>query len=391
MTYTERTETGWFSRLGGALKGILLGLLFFAAGTVLLFWNEGRTVKTGDSIAEARAVTVPVTDVSRLNPELDGKVIHASGRAETADVLVDPFFGVNATAIRLSRKVEYYQWVETARTETRKKAGGSEEKVTTYTYAKEWVGSPVDSSVFRDENYKTVNFAYGNFEDTEDFAPTVTFGAYVLPQFMKVAITGAVPLETELSDERRLALEKSVSLNSSHIRAQNNIIYLGANPFAPEVGDVRVTFTQVPPAEVSIVAKVTGNTFEPFIASNGYSFSRLNMGRVSAENMFAGAEEGNAVLAWVLRVVGALVVIAGLGMVLRPLSVLADVVPFFGNLVGMGTGLIAGLVGAAWSCLIIAVAWVRFRPLLAVSLAGAAVVLVVLAFIARKGGKPVKG
>ncbi len=391
MTYTERTETGWFSRLGGALKGILLGLVFFAAGTGLLYWNEGRTVKTGDSIAEARAVTVPVTDISRLNPELDGKVIHASGRAETADVLVDPFFGVNATAIRLLRKVEYYQWVETARTETRKKVGGSEEKVTTYTYTKEWVSTPVDSSVFRDENYKNVNFAYGNFEDTEDFASTVTFGAYVLPQSMKAAITGAVPLETELSDERRLALEKSLSLNSSHIRAQNNIIYLGANPFVPEVGDVRVTFTQVPPAEVSIVAKVTGNSFEPFIASNGYSFSRLNMGRVSAENMFAGAEEGNTVLAWVLRVVGALVVIAGLGMILRPLSVLADVVPFFGSLVGMGAGLIAGLVGAAWSCLIIAVAWVRFRPLLAVTLAGAAVVLVVLAFIARKGGKPVKG
>ena len=127
-------------------------------------------MKTGDSIAEARAVTMPVTDISGLNPELDGKVIHASGRAETTDVLVDPFFGVNATAIRLSRKVEYYQWVETARTETHKKVGGSEEKVTTYTYAKEWVSTPVDSSVFRDENYKNVNFAYGNFEDTEDFA-----------------------------------------------------------------------------------------------------------------------------------------------------------------------------------------------------------------------------
>ena len=37
--------------------------------------------------------------------------------------------------------------------------------------------------------------------------------------------------------------------------------------------------------------------------------------------------------------------------------------------------LIAGFVGAAWSCLIIAVAWVRFQPLLAVTLAGAAEVI----------------
>ena len=153
------------------------------------------------------------------------------------------------------------------------------------------------------------------------------------------------------------------------------------------MGDVRITFTQVPPAEVSIVGKVIGDTFEPFIASNGYSFSRLDMGRVSADNMFAGAESENKVMAWVLRIGGALVVILGLSMILRPLSVVADVLPLLGDLVGAGTGLVAWLLGGAWSCIIIAIAWIRFRPVLAFSLIGAAVALLVAVLFMRKRKK----
>lgn len=441
MVHTEVTTTSWSSRLGGAFKGILFGLLLFIAGTVLLYWNEGRTVKTGDAISEARAVTVPVEDISQVDPALMGKVIHASGLADTTDTLVDPVFGVTTTAIKLSRKVEYYQWVEKAQSETRKKMGGGEETVTTYSYTQEWVPQPIPSENFKDDAYRNANFVRGDFNDEEMYAPKVTFGAYVLPQSMKTSIGGAVPLDVQISDEQRNALEKSLGQSTSevselsrqlgpaanefarqtesaarqgrprvntaylgnkksalpsrlgaarqYVHTQNNVIYLGATPGAPEVGDVRVSFRQVLPAEISIVAKVKGDTFEPFIASNGYSFSRLTMGRISAENMFAGAESSNKATAWILRVVGALVVISGLGMIFRPLSVLADVLPFLGTLVGMGTGFVAGLLGVAWSCVVIAVAWVRFRPMLALALIGVAVALVVTLFVLKRK-KPVE-
>ena len=36
----------------------------------LLYWNEGRTVKTGDAIGEARAAAVELNDISKADPSL---------------------------------------------------------------------------------------------------------------------------------------------------------------------------------------------------------------------------------------------------------------------------------------------------------------------------------
>ncbi len=94
--------------------------------------------KTAGAIGEAETVTQEVKDISTINPELDGKVIHALGFADTNDILKDEIFGVQERAIKLSRKVEYFQWEEHSHTETRKKLGGGEETITTYTYEKEW-------------------------------------------------------------------------------------------------------------------------------------------------------------------------------------------------------------------------------------------------------------
>ena len=48
---------------------------------------------------------------------------------------------------------------------------------------------------------------------------------------------------------------------------------------------------------------------------------------------------------------------------------------------GAGIGLVSLLLGLAWSFVVIAVAWVRFRPLLSGSLLAAAAVFLVLIFV----------
>lgn len=422
MAYTETTQTSWGSRLGGAFKGMVTGIVLVVVGTILLYWNEGRTVKTGGAINEARSVAVKVDDISRVDPALAGKVIYATGRADTRDVLTDPIFGASATAIDISRRVEYYQWQEHSRQETRKKLGGGEETVTTYTYTREWVGGPIDSGSFKDPEYQGRNKVLASYEDETLYAPNVTFGGYTLPDFLKRSIGGAVPLDLVLDEDRKKAIFEGLSVEPGpvgnaalpavsssdpasldaalmggvsgvvppqdrYVHAQGNVLYLGEKPGSPQVGDVRVTFTQTPPADVSIIAQVAGNTFEEFTATNGYTFSRLSMGTVGMERMFAGAESDNAIMAWILRVVGTIVVIAGLGTILHPLSVIADVIPILGSIVGVGTGLVAFLLGLAWSLLVIAVAWIRFRPVLAASLLGGVVVLVGLLFVKGRKGK----
>ena len=42
MAVTEVSVESWGSRLGGAFKGILVGIILFILAFPLLFWNEGR-------------------------------------------------------------------------------------------------------------------------------------------------------------------------------------------------------------------------------------------------------------------------------------------------------------------------------------------------------------
>ncbi len=404
MAYTETTTRGWGERLGGAFKGIITGFIIIALGTVLLWWNEERTFKTAGAIGEAQLVTEDVEDISRVDPSLDGKVIHAAARAETKDILRDPIFGAHINAIKLTRKVEYYQWRENSESHTRKKLGGGEETVTTYTYSREWVSSPIDSGAFHDPEYANATVRYGsdagpndvlaNIEDDDLWAKNVTFGAYNLPDRLIHSIQGSENLNLDAQSLDISAITGVVQVSELYakrylgrrqllpdeikkfVHVSGSTIYLGMSPNTPHIGDVRVTFSYTPMAQVSIIAKVFKNTFEAYKASNGYDFIQLSMGAVSMEKMFEGAKSANNIMAWLLRLGGLILVIIGLKMILAPLSVLADVIPILGSIVGAGAGFVAFLLGLAWSLIVIAIAWIRFRPIVAGCLIAAAVAIV---------------
>ena len=144
MAVTETTTEGWGSRLGGSIKGVLAGGLIFLAGFPILFWNEGNAVKTARAIDEGEGACVSLESNAKVDPEMEGKFVHMSGKADTKDILVDDVFGISNTAIRLERKVEMFQWIEDSKTQEKKKLGGSVEKTTTYTYRQAWVDHAID-------------------------------------------------------------------------------------------------------------------------------------------------------------------------------------------------------------------------------------------------------
>lgn len=384
MAYTETKTTNYGQRLSGSLKGIISGLLMFIVGTCLLWWNEGRAVKTAKGIKEAQSVAVHVDDVSSVDASFNGKLIHASAFADTKDTLSDDFLGVRELAVKLNRKVEYYQWVENTKTEKRDRIGGSEETVTTYTYEMKWVNAPVASSEFKDEQYRNRNFVLTQMEDKEQMAPNVTFGAYTLPDFLKRRISGDVPATVKMTDEQiqewNKELRSSNNLNESAskdsisndsislVHVSNNVVYFGRSSKKPQVGDVRITFNKVMPADISLIAKVNGSTFEEYTAKNGSSFSRLEMGQKSAENMFEHAHDENRTLTWILRLVGVLLVIFGLKTMFSILPTLFKVLPFLADIVNLGVGLVCSVLGLVWSLLVIGVAWLFYRPLLGITL-----------------------
>jgi hypothetical protein len=100
--------------------------------------------------------------------------------------------------------------------------------------------------------------------------------------------------------------------------------------------------------------------------------------------MIRTEQSSNARLTWILRLVGFVVMALGIGLVLNPLKVLADVVPFIGSIVGFGVGVIAFLLAAVLSLITIALSWIAVRPVLGISLlAAAGIGIIALVMLSR--------
>jgi hypothetical protein len=358
-SFTEASSQGWLSRLGDAFKGILFGIVMFVVAFPLLFWNEGRAVKTEKSLAEGRGAVVTVAS-DRMEPANEGKLVHTTGRAKTEETLADADLGVSANAIRLKRKVEMEQWKETAKSEKKDKVGGGTETITTYSYSREWSDTLVDSSRFKQPDGHQ-NPRAMEVKGAQWTASKVTLGAFTLSPSQISSIDGEEPLPVAAGAATPSVLGGKASV-------QGGGFYVGQDPQSPSIGDLRVTFYRVPETDLTVVAKQTGNSFQPYRARAGGSVDLQRRGIATADDMFASAEQSNMVLTWVLRGVGWLVMCIGIGLVLRPLSVLASVLPILGDIVGAGTGLIAFLLGSVLTAVSIALAWIAFRPVLGIAM-----------------------
>ena len=352
---------------------MLFGLIAVCAAVVLLWVNEGRAVKTRKTLDEGAKdfVTVPFDKVDAAN---EGKLVYVTGMASTSEVLRDDVLNVSAPALKLRRVVEYYQWVEDKKSETKKSLGGGEETVVTYTYAKKWTGRPVDSSRFNrsagHENPKVV------LDDLTLTAEPIALGAFTLSDGLAGRISTYTPLVPEEGGEVPDAVAEK------KVQAEGDGFYIGDDPKNPAVGDMRVSHEAALPGEVSVIAAQSGSSFEPYSAKAGGRIEMLSEGVRSAESMFEGAQKSNKVLTWVLRAVGAVIMFIGFSALFRPLSVIADVVPLVGSIVEIGTGFVAVLLTIPISLVVIAFAWIFYRPLIGIPLLVVAVAAVI--FLIRK-------
>lgn len=367
---TEVTHQSWFGRLGGAFKGILFGLLLIVGSFILLFWNEGRAVERHKTLKEGAAAVVSVS-ADRVDSGRDGTLVHVTGRAETDETLRDDAFDVSAPALRLERQVEMYQWTEDERKETEKKVGGGTETTTTYSYDKTWSEKLIDSDGFQrpdgHENPEAMPWS-----SRQIAANRVTLGDFELSDGLVRRIDRWEPLRVGSTEEIPAEMEPG------RTRLHDGGLYFGdGSPGAPEIGDVRVSFRIVQPTDVSIVAQQSGNGFRPFQARAGGTVELLELGTVSADEMFEAAQRRNTMLTWGLRFAGFLLMAFGFSLLLRPLAVFADVLPILGILVGAGIGFVSFLVAAIVSLITIAVAWIFYRPLLGIALVALAVGVIV--------------
>ena len=392
MAYTETTTTGYGTRVKNSFGGIVTGFVMFCLATALLWWNEGRAVKTDKMLNEAEKVCVVMENPQKKDAALDGELVCATAVATTEDSLVDNQYGIGAKAISLQRRVEYYQWTEESESKSEDKLGGKEVTTTTYTYKRDWVREPVASDEFKDPAYRGRNFVLTTVEESDQWAGNVTFGAYTLNESLIHRISSVEDMVLDIDSARIAAWNKEVALvaarqsgeepdSQDRIHVSGNQVYYGLTPSSPAVGDVRVTFEKVVPAKVTLISQVDGETFKPFKSKNGKRFQTLVMGKKDAAEIFEAEHETNNMWLWVLRILGVLFVIGGLKSIFGIFETLLKVVPFLSSILGWGVGLVCTVVGIVWSIIIIALAWLFYRPLLGIGLlAGAAFLIWLFAF-----------
>lgn len=356
-TFVETKTKSWFSRIAESIVGVLIGIVCIVASAVLLFWNEGRAVTTARSLAEGGKVVIDAA-ADQVDPANEGKLVHVSGAGNATAPLVDQEFGISARALRLARVAEMYQWEEEKREETSRSAGGSETTTTTYSYNKVWSDRTINSQNFRQrENHANPARKYNRLDvDAKD----ATLGAYKLDDRVLnlLAPRRVLTVSPDAADKLRDRIADAKVVDGK--------IYIGPDPAQPRIGDYRISYLTVPVGPVSVIGQQIGAGFGPYQTKAGDRLLMATAATQSAESMFKDAERENLILTWIVRIVGLAVMWLGAFLILNPLVVVADVVPLIGSIIGAGAGLVALAFAAIVGPLVIAVAWLWYRPLVSV-------------------------
>lgn len=323
---------------------------------VLLFWNEGRAVARYKDLQESAGLVVNVDDISTLHSDMDGKLVHMTGEAVPDSDVQDSIFGVTTDGLKLRRNVQMYQWVEHKSQKTTKKTGGSSQTKTTYDYSTEWKDNLVNSGGFQyqggHENPSTMMF------DRSTMIPSsISFGAYVLSTGLINGISWFTPFESVST----AAIPQDSTAQGAQLVGNN--FYFGNDPTYPTVGDTKVSFDYVPSGTISLMAVQEGASFSAYTTSRGGSVMFIKPGSVSAEDMLAQAEAENEFLTWILRLAGFGLMYCGFSSMLQPLITFADFIPLLGNILEGGVvPCLALVVTATLSSVVIAIAWIFYRP-----------------------------
>ena len=351
-------------RVGNAFKGIIAGIIFVLIGIVLLWWNEGNNVRNLKTTAELSKNVIDVSS-SSVDSKNEGKLIATNGELINEEELTDSTFGVTIKTPKMERVVEVYQWKEDSDTD--------DDGNTTYRYEKTWDSDLIDSSNFHQSGHS--NPTSKPYENEEYYAKNVKVGAFSL-----------APDQIEsLSTNANYRDFKPDVISKLHLSISGDYITTSKNVESPEIGDVRILFVYNDSTTISVLAVQSGNSFKDFVSSSNKTVNRVMDGTKSSAEMISVIKSENNFLKWLFRFLGTIFVMVGISAILKPISAITSFIPILGNVVNSAVGLVSMLLGLAVSLFIIGVAWIRYRPLLGISLL--AIVVGIIVLLVTKGKK----
>ncbi len=389
---TKVTRTGYGSRVGQSIGGVLIGLLLFVASFVVLYWNEGRQ----DMSLIAATATEIEAETANQDASLDGTLVSLTGTLSTDETLGDDFL-VAGDYIAVKRTVEMYAWEESTSSETHTETGGSETTETTYEYDTVWTETPADS-----DDFEYSGSYYNPTKEIESVTKTVTdakVGVYAvdaddaeLPGFDEVS----------LSEDNTYILDTAADLywedplydtyyEYGDQALSSSYIYIGYGTLDnPTVGDYRISYSVLPAGEdVTAFGELDGTKVASYTDEDGNTLYRLFDG--SREEAIATLHTEHVTSTWILRVVGFFMMWIGLAAVFGPVSTVLSFIPFLGKLSKSLIGVVAFVVALVLSVLTIVISMI-LHSVVALIIIGilvlAGVVLIVMGYKKKKGETP---
>lgn len=337
--------------------------IFMLLSIWLLVWNEGNSITQHKALEEGLKMVIDV-GADTIDAANENMLVHFTGKAISSNSISDEIFGVAPPdgALKLKRKVETYQWKESEHSETKKNTGGSTTTSTTYSYSKEWSEHLISSTSFKESGHQ--NPSEMRFESATMVASPITVGGFT----MSIGVTSKMEWYQPLTSASLSTDSIADDYTKQDAKVYNSYFYFGKSPTSPSVGDTRVSFKEIPQQIISVVAKQTENTVSTYSAASGGSFLLVEKGTVSAEEMFLHANQAVTAQTWLIRFVGMIIIWCAFKMVIQPLQVMADCIPFIGDILEVANDCVTFFLAFAVSAIVIAISWFAYRPLLSLGL-----------------------
>ncbi len=337
----------------------ILGFIILIASIFALFINEHNYVNAIKiaNFAEKNAIIVSPKD---LNPSNDNKLIFTNGSAYSQELLTDSIIRV-PNAIALFRNTEIYQWEEIRKHRDNNKIS--------YTYRKTWSKNLINSDNFESSAYK--NPKKMKYEPKNIYAYNIGLGKFYLSKEI-IKNINSISKITQLP-------------YNSNFKIYNGFYFTGNDYDNPKIGDQKLSYSYIPSGiKLSIIAKQSGNHLENMNSKYG-DFSIVMNGEKDLKTMISDYKKNLTNNTWLIRGISLLFLFLGLNLIIQPIVNLGNTIPILGELTQMAAFASTLIITIALGTLIISLAWLLFRPEIAIPL----IIISILTIISLKKRKRV--
>ena len=358
--FKETNTISFGSKIKNSIVGVLIGIILFIASIIVLWCNEGnyaKQIQIADYINK-NAVPTDSAIIDRIN---DGKLITTFGSATTKQTLSDDIIAIHDSLV-MERTVEMYQWIENKQTERKDNMGGSTTETTTYSYEKVWSAREVDSSDFHKQSYVNPHFT---IKSARYNASEGRLGEYKLTETQT----------SRLND----TIEFTNLPQNSKYKLIDNYYYQGTDFNNPKIGDIRISYSYIPSGKkISVVGKQNSdNTISQMYTKKGNIYIQYD-GTLSLDEILYKFRHDNSLMTNIFRILGFVLMCIGLNLIKEPIAAVLSVVPVLSNIFSGLTFVLVAIIALILSLLVIAIAWLFYRPLLAAVLIAVIVYLIMV-------------